>query len=134
LSPEIIILVVAVLIIFTISYKIIPYRLAGNKKPMVAFLPKYRKEIQTNKTDDEIKIQIEGFGFNKVSGQNGVSSFTRGNVFGDFSIKLVKVNIKIERASQTNVTIFIDAGWFVTFDTGDFWQFLHELTERLKNA
>ncbi|EHR5764780.1 hypothetical protein P3383_23620 [Vibrio parahaemolyticus] len=134
MNPEIIITLVVVLVIFTASYKFLPYRSIGERKPVVAFLPKYKKEIETRKTDAEIENQLKEYGFSKVGSSNGISIYARGSVLGDFSIKLAKVNIKINRASDSTVIVHIEASWFVAFDTGDFWQFLTELTEKIQNA
>ncbi|MFW1563312.1 hypothetical protein ACEV87_22710 [Vibrio parahaemolyticus] len=134
MNTEIIITLVVVLVIFTASYKFLPYRSIGDRKPVVTFLPKYQKEIETRKTDTEIENQLKEYGFSKVGRSNGISSYARGSVLGDFSIKLAKVNIKINRASGSTVIVHIEASWFVAFDTGDFWQFLTELTEKIQNA
>lgn len=116
------------LVVFTILYKAIPYRNAGSEKPKLALFPKYQKTLTTLKSDAEIQTLLEEQGFKKIDISETSFNYTRGSVFGDFSIKRIKINIGVIRISDTSVKIMMEAGWFMMFDTGDLWIFIDELS------
>ena len=130
---EILVPVVIVLAVFTVLYKLIPYRSVGEKKPFFAPLPKYQKIIDTKKSNEDIHSQLKEFGFSQVSASGNITKYKRGSVIGDFSIKLAKLNVSVVRVSDTSVKLTVEAGWFVAFDTGDFWMFLSELSQKIGN-
>jgi len=129
-----IISVVALVALITLIYKALPFRLAEGKKPLIAFFPKYKKRVSHNLTNEEIERKLSEFGFKKTSSKNDASKFSRGSILGDISIKLAKVNVGIQKITDNEHEITVQAGWVAAFDTGDHWQFLNELCNKIKDA
>lgn len=126
------------LVVITIIYKILPYREHGLVKPSFAILPKYKTCIEINEADgaivDYITRSFTQFGFKVSSTNSGIISYSRGHVLGDFSIKLSKVNLTFLQISESAGVLTIAAGWVSAFDTGDHWQLLSELKNKLESA
>lgn len=131
---EIILSILLILVFITILYRLIPHRIASHKKPVFSLLPKYKTEFHTTKDDKEIEERLTGFGFRNTGTIRNASTYTRGSVLGDFSINLAKVNIRFEKIASNKAVLCIEAGWIVLFDTGDFWTFIKELSEKLEDA
>lgn len=129
----IVIIVTILLSLITIFYKVLPFRVAGSKKPFLAIFPKYRKSVKHNLTHKELAQRLSEFGFRKTSGSSSITKFTRGSIIGDISIKLAKVNVELRELSENELEIFVQAGWVVAFDTGDHWKFITELSEKIEN-
>ena len=131
---EILLIVVAALVILTAVYKLLPYRSLGENKPVIAFLPKYKKNVKHSLTNSELEEKLASFGFKKVRGNESFSKFTRGSVLGDISIKLAKVGVNIRKIADNEHEVTVQAGWIAAFDTGDHWKFTKELTEKIENT
>ena len=129
-----IISVIVILTIITIIYKLLPFRSLGENKPLFAPMPKYKTKIPSNLTSDGAEKVLTDLGFKKVKVTGSVEKYTRGSVLGDISIKLSKVSVYVDTISSTEKTVSVQAGWVAAFDTGDHWQFLKELSEKLENA
>lgn len=129
-----ILLVVGILAAITILYKVLPYRQAGEKKPIIALLPKYKIQVQNNLNDDQIQTILSDLGFKRTQHSSTQSKFSRGSIIGDISIKLAKINIILSKISDNQQEITIEAAWVAAFDTGDHWQFITELAEKLEQA
>ena len=129
---ELLIVVVAALVILTVLYKLLPFRGLGERKPTIAFLPKYRRTIRHSLTDLELEEKLRSFGFKKVSEKDSSVKFSRGSVLGDISIKLAKVNVGLRKISDSEHEVTVEAGWIAGFDTGDHWTFTKELTEKME--
>ncbi len=119
---------------FTLVYKATPYRTAGEKKPFLALLPKYRKRIRFGCTTSELESRLASNGFTKSATKNDVTYYHRGSWLGDFScnVKVMKVKLGIAELKDGMSDVTLEAGWVVAFDTGDFWSFLTELTRNLE--
>ena len=126
--------VVGMLMIVTALYKLLPYRVAGTKKPFLALLPKYKKRVKHSLTRAQLEEMLAEFGFEKVGGDKSLMKFSRGFVLGDFSIKLAKINVGLKTIADNEHEITVQAGWVAAFDTGDHWQLIAELGERIENA
>ena len=129
-----IIIVAGIVIVITVGYKLLPYRSAGSRKPVIAFLPKYKKTVTHTLTNKELELIMTGLGFKASKKRGEISRFSRGSVIGDISIKLAKVNVSMHRINPSEHEITVEAGWVAAFDTGDHWKFITELGEKFENA
>jgi hypothetical protein len=68
-----------------------------------------------------------------VPGNRHSNRDLRGSVLGDFTVKLIKVNVGVTRITESSIKLTVEAGWFVAFDTGDFWSFLSELSAKVES-
>jgi len=100
---------------------------------LVAFFPKYKKRVKHALNPQQLEEKLAEFGFTKTGGDDALMAFSRGSVLGDISIKLSKVAVGLERITDKELEITVHAGWVVAFDTGDHWQFITELSERIEN-
>ena len=107
-------LVVIVIAALTLVYRLLPYRDLADTKPMIAFFPKYRLDISTVKDIENNLVQA---GFHTI--QNDRPDWYRGRNFGDFSVKLMKLRLRISEDRQSAVLATPFFG--VVFDTGDLW-------------
>lgn len=122
------------LVILTITYQTIPYRLVSNRKPPIAILPKYKNNITTKLSISELEVQLKNHGFEKIGTKNNTIYFTRGALLGDFSVKVMKIKLGITPLGSYKFEITLQAGWLVAFDTGDFWTFIIELSKKLETT
>lgn len=129
-----IISLVLVLLFITALYKLLPYREMGSKKPFFALFPKYKKTIPSTTSDLNIEQLLNGLGFKKVKQDDSSSKYTRGSMLGDISIKLAKIDVYLKTISSTEKEVAVQAGWVAAFDTGDHWQFLNELSQKLEDS
>ncbi|MDH3972848.1 MAG: hypothetical protein OEV42_01095 [Deltaproteobacteria bacterium] len=136
---NLIIFVVAAVSGITILYKVLPHRNIGTKKPVISLLPKYRTWVtlpssvsNANNPMEELEKILSKYGFIKKSQGGETSKYSRGHILGDFSVKLAKVNLLVTVPKSNGVDMFIEAGWVVAFDTGDFWKFLTELKQKIE--
>jgi hypothetical protein len=125
---------VVILVLVTVLYKLLPHRIAGKKKPFLALLPKYKKRVKHSLTRKQLEEKLAEFGFRKTGDSDSLIKFSRGSILGDISIKLAKVNVCLETIAEHEHEITVHAGWVAAFDTGDHWQFITELSERIENA
>ena len=126
--------IVSFIVIITLSYKLVPFRQAGPKKPRLAIFPKYKLMVNSNLNDVEREKILGELGFNKTKNSGSLTKYTRGSTLGDLSIKLSKVNITLNEMDNKKLEVTIQAGWVAAFDTGDHWQFITELGQKLKRA
>ncbi|MEM5534672.1 hypothetical protein HHE92_12775 [Pseudoalteromonas arctica] len=127
-------LLALLLVLVTITYKVLPHRELGNKKPTIAVMPKYKTKVNASISASELDEVLAVYGFSKVNVKNDADKYTRGSVLGDISIKLAKVNVFVSCISPSRKEVCVEAGWVAVFDTGDHWQFLKELSEKLADA
>lgn len=125
--------IVVVLILFTVTYKFLPYRLLNSRKPSFAIFPKYRSEMSLKIDDKELEKRLAAQGFKPTNVKQSISYFTRGSILGDISIKLAKIRVGVERAANSSSILTVEASWVAAFDTGDLWQFTSELVEILED-
>lgn len=122
------------MIILTLVYRVLPYRLASDKKPSIALLPKYKKHISTSLMHSDLEGKLAQYGFKKLGSKNDTIYFTRGALLGDFSVKLMKIKLGVTPLEPYKFEITLQAGWLVAFDTGDFWTFITELSRKLETT
>jgi hypothetical protein len=132
--PIEIFIVVGAVVAITVLYKALPLREAGDRKPFIALLPKYKKRIECSFSNTQLEQKLSEYGFQKTKESDSKISFSRGSILGDISIKLAKVNVVIERLNGGECEVAVQAAWVVAFDTGDHWGFINELCEKLQNA
>ena len=119
-----------------VLYQILPYRELGAKKPFIALLPKYKALIQCDTSVADLSEKMRKLGFKKVSEENEIAKYSRGSIFGDFAIKLAKVDVYINPVSATEKEILVRSGLVAAFDTKsrDHWRFLNELSQTLETV
>ena len=125
---------ISVLIACAILYKLLPHREAGTKKPFMTFFPKYKKRVKHTLNAQQLEEKLAEFGFKKTGGDGDLMAFSRGSVLGDISVKLSKVAVGLKKVADNEHEMTVHAGWVRAFDTGDHWQFITELCERIENA
>jgi len=116
---ELVILVIIGVTLFTIVYKLSPFKSWKNKKPKFTLFPKYI--AQFTKPISEIEAALEKIQFKKTTENN----YTRGKVYGDFSAKAIKLSVEIDEEKKQ---IKIYSSFFgILFDTGDIWQVVADI-------
>ena len=123
-----------------ISYKRNKPKELPKTKPLIAWLPKYHsvvclpeKIINTPSATEALGKQLSLFGFKLVKDSPSELVFSRGSALGDFSIKIVKVNLKFGKPLTNETKLIIEYGSFALFDTGDLWKFSEDLISKLEN-
>ena len=133
---NIVISVVIILVILTLLYKLMPFREMGKNKPGFALFPKYKTTISlsssNNQNTDYITQKLAELGFKVTSSKDGVTSYSRGSIMGDLSVKIAKVNLTFSMSSNSEGILTVGAGWIAAFDTGDHWQLLSEIKDRVE--
>jgi len=125
---------VGVLFVATVSYRLLPFRNAGDRRPFLALVPKYKKRIVSSESDEALEEQLARYGFRKRKQSGATASFTRGSVLGDLSIELAKVDVGLSRLNDEALEITVQAGWVAAFDTGDHWELITELGRKLEST
>ncbi len=111
---ELLVIVVAAVIGFTVIYKIMPFKKFGSNKPKFTLFPKYIAKFEKPFSEIESALLAQEFKKNK----NG--NYSRGKVYGDFSAKSIKLSVVVDEESKE---ISVCASFFgILFDTGDIWQ------------
>ena len=118
----------------TLIYKVLPFRKVGDKKPFLAFFPKYKIRVYHTLNNEELENKLSKFGFKKVNETKGLLKFSRGSVLGDLSIKLSKVSVSLHKIEEGVHDLTVQATWVAAFDTGDHWQLTKELGSRIVDA
>ena len=134
MEATIVFIAIGVLIACTIVYKQLPHREAGSEKPAFAFFPKYKKRIKHTLNAQQLEEKLAEFGFKKTMEEGKFMAFSRGSAVGDISVKLSKVAVGLEKIADNEHEITVHAGWVRGFDTGDHWQFITELSEKIEAA
>jgi len=130
----VILLVIVVLVVATFSYRLLPFRNAGKRRPFLAFLPKYKKLITSKASDKTLEQKLAQYGFKKKKQKGTTAKFTRGSVLGDLSIELSKIDVDLKRLNDEELELTVQAGWIAVFDTGDHWKLITRLGEELERA
>lgn len=133
-TQYILVTAVAVALVITAVYKLMPYRTASGKKPFFTLLPKYRKTIDTPLDSDQLDRKLAHYGFKKTKSDGGTDYYTRGSLLGDLSVNLMKVRLGVSKPENGKAELTLEASWVVAFDTGDFWSFISELGQKVENA
>ena len=108
-------------------------------KPMFCLLPKFRAPLRLSadlvdaaEPLAELSTLLASCGFRLTTEASDRASFTRGSAVGDFSIKLVKINLDLELPLAAETQSVIEIGGLAPyFDNGGLCKFAHELSEKL---
>lgn len=110
-------------------------------KPSFCLLPKFRATLRLppemlSAPDPiaELGRRLAAFGFSQAAWDSRSLRFARGSLLGDFSIKIVKVNLTFALPLAAETAVEIAYGSFAAFDTGDLWQFATELKAKASAA
>lgn len=132
--------VAIILVVITLVYKIKPHKNLGDKKPSISFFPKFKTKVnlppdilESDDPEQKLELTLSRYGFTKKAKRGSITKYSRGHLIGDLSIKLAKVNLLVTLPYSGYTEISIEAGWVVAVDTGDFWEFLTELKEKIEN-
>ena len=111
------------LLVSTITYIILPFRILGNKKPRFTIFPKYVAKFDKSLSD--IESALEKIGFKKIN----ASTYTRGKFYGGFSgFKSLKLTVEIDEDNRQIKVYYSFIGFF--YDSGHIWQFTSDLVSR----
>ncbi len=124
------------IIIMLLLYRMRNPKEYPEKKPAFAMLPKYRLIVKLSAGSNSKELlsnKLSTLGF-KLSGDTSSQIvFSRGSVLGDISIKITKVNLKFDKPLSEKTGLTVEYGAFAFFDTGDLWEFIRELSDKLKS-
>ena len=113
--------------------KISPKQL-GDNKPRFVWFPRYRFEIRL--AEELVALQDPGDALEERLAEQGFALeywtreqivFSRGKFWGDFSIKLVPLRLRVDIPLQSSSMWTIEAAGVALFDTGDVWSLAHEI-------
>ncbi len=132
---NIIIYAIVLIIMMFIIYRIkIPKELP-EKKPVIAWLPKYSTTVKLSEnlsSGETLSRHLSAFGFKLAKETPENITFSRGSVLGDISIRITKVNLKFDKPLSGHTGLVIEYGALAFFDTGDLWKFTNELKGKLE--
>jgi hypothetical protein len=129
-------LLVAGLAVVPRMYRKRPYLEPFAHEPGVVWFPKYRIPLAAVPPESEVKTRLAALGFTRSdAGEDGDSlHFTRGSPWGDFSIRRARMDVTVQGQPGGSGELFVEAGWFILFDTGDTWQLTRKIAESLRAA
>ena len=108
------IVALAIVAISTAIYRAVSFKALNKSKPRLVFFPKYIAKHELS--EDELEASLIQHKF--IKNENG--TFSRGKLFGDFSINLIKLAVEINTPEKE---LKIYSSFFgILFDTGDLWQ------------
>ena len=107
--------IVGAVVTLTVIYHVAPFRAWKNKRPKLAFFPKYLANYAGDINDVIANIKEMGF----ESDENWPNIFSRGKLYGDFSAKSMKLRIEIIEPENSLKVYAPFTGVF--FDTSDLW-------------
>lgn len=111
---ELLIVVAVAVTGLTVIYKILPFRQLPKNKPKFTLFPKYSAKFEKPVGKIESALIAQGFKKN----ENG--SYSRGKIYGDFSVKSIRLLVVVKESSGE---LSICSSFFgILFDTGDIWQ------------
>jgi hypothetical protein len=122
---ELIVIALIAVCLFTVIYKIVPFKSWKDKKPKFVLFPKYVAKFEVPVVT--IESTLVKLGFSK----SPAGQFSRGKVYGDFSAKAIKLSVIIDQSSNQ---IKVYASFFgILFDTGDIWQVTSDIISSEKH-
>lgn len=130
---QLFIVLVVVLTLMTVLYKVAPHRELGQKKPRLAFFPKYKHKVLKPDSDYRVDEIMCSLGFKK-KGRGELSQYSRGSIVGDISVKQMKVKVSFYPSGDGSLLYAVEAAWVVAFDTGDHWLLTKALGDALENS
>ena len=117
-----------------------PSRLS-RRRPRLKWLPKYRAKValpdeilQAKEPDRVLEERMGDLGFELDSWTRDAIRFTRGKSWGDFSVKLIKLQASIPLPLQRKSSLKLEVAGVCLFDTGDTWDVCRDLVERVEAA
>ena len=111
---ELLVIVVAAVIGFTVVYRMMPFREFGPNKPKFTLFPKYIAKFDRSIEEIESALLLQEF----EKKDNGV--YSRGKAYGDFSAKSIKLSVVVNEQSK-EISVYASFSG-ILFDTGDIWQ------------
>ena len=110
-------------------------------KPRFKWFPKYevpivlpQKLIASADYSDELELILGQIGFEINYWTKKAIHFKRGKSWGDFSLKVIRINVSIPTPLTENSTMLVEVADVCLFDTGDLWLLTNELDELLKTT
>lgn len=124
-------------LIFRAVYKMKPYQELASSKPSIALLPKYKTEVTlADELVDSVALQkkLASIGFKKSLEKDGRVYFVRGHILGGatLSINHIKMKLGFKSLQKNRSEITLESCGQIAFDTGDCWNFLTELSQKLE--
>lgn len=122
---------------FYVAYRLKPPIQLPSHKPSFAWLPRYQFDVDASdwpKGDEVLpylRTRFEELGFRQSSETTTMVRFTRGSALGDFSVKIMKLDVDVTLPIETRATLAVHYGALAAFDTGDLWTFASELKAKL---
>ena len=110
------IVAVGAVAVLSIVYRLVPHRCLSDKKPLIAFFPKYLFPIDR----DIAVLNLEASGFKNYKGTN---TFVRGYFWGDFLASITRLNVVIKGDAAFLHVLLMG----ILFDTGDSWKIAKEI-------
>ncbi len=114
-----------------------PAELSGTR-PALTIFPKYEFSAELSPSlcgaDDTIAAvasRLEAQDFQEAAREDARVVFSRGNWFGDFSIRRVRLKLEMLLPAKPIATLRMSYGVFAIFDTGDLWSLCHAVREKL---
>lgn len=115
-----------------------PKALPGSR-PRLQWFPKYRAQVAPSERimnaedrDKAFAACLEPMGFALDSWTPDRIRFTRGRDWGDFSIRLIKLNLSLSHPLEREAFVELEVGSVCLFDTGDVWKVCQEVVERVE--
>lgn len=104
-------------------------------KPKFKWLPKYFVPLQlpenitlNNMPNEALEKLLLHFGFTFKYATKNHLYFSRGKSWGDFSIKLIRINLIFDNNLNENTTMNVELADACLFDTGDLWALSTEIS------
>lgn len=135
-----VVLTIGLITYFYNKYKDGTAQLLPNKRPWFCWLPKFKTTVNlpstiVNYADplQSLGDKLQELGFRLEYQETGFARFTRGSKYGDFSTKIMKIDLTFSTPIKQETDVIVEYGEFAAFDTGDLWKLTTEVKQHLQN-
>ena len=115
-------------------------QLLPSKKPFFCWLPKFKttvelppKIVNYGNPLQSLGDKLQELGFRLESQEASYARFTRGSKYGDFSTKIMKIDLTFSTPIKQETDMLVEYGEFAAFDTGDLWKLTNEVKQHLQD-
>jgi hypothetical protein len=125
--------------VFRFIYRRKSPRPLPESRPRLQWFPKYRAPVELSggildaeEPDQALAACLEPMGFALDSWTPDRIRFARGKTWGDFSVKLIRLNLSLPHPLEREAFVELEVASVCLFDTGDVWKVCREVVERVE--
>ncbi|MGL1934553.1 MAG: hypothetical protein OCD01_06015 [Fibrobacterales bacterium] len=122
-----------------VLYNVLPFRKMPDRRPSLAWFPKYRSVIpfpeyllNADNTKDTLDQMLLVYGFEEHGGKEGNWCFVRYAPNDKLYYSIHKARVRVQVKKNNTLELRLAAPVMLTFDRGEYYAFLNELSNQLK--